>query len=113
MKSFTGEDGRKWTATALEEETPRHHGRWYMAIRPAGAEEGGGSQPPAEALALPEIRWKNRHTAERTLTTMSDFELRRRLRIALKRHSTPGMERDAFGDWKAEAPGAKGGTEAS
>jgi hypothetical protein len=104
MKTFSGEDGREWVATAREEDTPRHHGRWYMVLHPsddAGAE-----------LMIPEIRWKNRLTAERTLRTMSDFELRRRLRIGRRRHDTPGAERDPFGDWKAGGPGAKGGTRA-
>lgn len=105
MKSFKSEDGREWMATAREEDTPRHHGRWYMVIHPA--------DDPSQELAVPEIRWKNRHTAERTLRTMSDFELRRRLRIGTRRHDSPGMERDTFGDWKAEAPGAKGGTESA
>ena len=104
MKTFSDKDGREWVATAREEDTPRHHGRWYLVLHPSGAED----QP----LAVPEIRWKTRHTAERTLGTMSDFELRRRLRIATRRHDPPGMQRDTFGDWKAKAPGAKGGTEA-
>lgn len=104
MKSFTGEDGQEWVATAREEDTPRHHGRWYLVLHPADSH--------APELALPEIRWKNRYTAERTLATMSQFELRRRLRIAAQRHSPPGMNRDAFGEWKGAAPGAKGGTEA-
>ncbi|MFW5951102.1 MAG: hypothetical protein ACOCVZ_03190 [Gemmatimonadota bacterium] len=103
MKSFKSDSGREWVATAREEDTPRHHGRWYMVLR---APDSGLE------LALPEIRWKNRYTAERTLSTMSDFELRRRLRIASRRHEAPGMDRDDFGAWKAEAPGAKGGTAA-
>jgi hypothetical protein len=101
MKNFTTEDGRGWVASAREEDTPRHHGRWYLVMHPAE-----GDTPE---LAVPEIRWKTRRTAERTLRTMSEFELRRRLRIATRRHDTPGLERDTFGDWKAEAPGAKGG----
>ena len=104
MKTFSDENGREWVATAREEDTPRHHGRWYMVLHPAGAED--------EALAVPEIRWKNRHTAERTLSTMSDFELRRRLRIGARRHDTPGAQRDPFGDWKSGGPGSKGGTRA-
>jgi hypothetical protein len=104
MKRFTAEDGREWVATALEEDTPRHHGRWYLALHPADDTE--------LELAVPEVRWKNRHTAERTLATMSDFELQRRLRIAARRHEMPGMERTPFGAWKAGGPGAKGGTDA-
>lgn len=104
MKHFTDEDGREWVATALEEDTPRHHGRWYLVLRPADSDD--------VELMLPEVRWQSRHTAERTLRTMSDFELRRRLRIASRRHDAPGAPRDPFGSWNAGAPGAKGGTEA-
>ncbi len=104
MKSFTAEDGREWVATAREEDTPRHHGRWYLVLHPA--------ESAVPELAVPEVRWKTRHTAERTLATMSDFELQRRLRIAARRHEVPGMERTPFGAWKAGGPGSKGGTEA-
>lgn len=103
MKTFTAEDGREWVATAHEEDTPRHHGRWYLVLHPADAAD----QP----LAVPEIRWKTRRTAERTVRSMSDFELKRRVRIAVRRRESPGVERDTFGDWKTAAPGAKGGTE--
>lgn len=102
MKRFTTENGREWVATAREEDTPRHHGRWYLVLHPA---EGNGTE-----LVVPEIRWKSRHTAERTLGTMSDFELRRRLRVAARRHEVPGMDRDPYGAWKTGGPGAKGGT---
>ena len=104
MKSFNAEDGREWIATAREEDTPRHHGRWYLVLHPADQAE--------PELAVPEIRWKTRHTAERTLQTMSDFELQRRLRIATRRHDAPGMERNPFGGWKSGGPGTKGGSEA-
>lgn len=104
MKLFTAEDGREWVATAREEDTPRHHGRWYLVLRPA---DGQGTD-----LALPEIRWKNQNTAQRTLETMSEFELRRRLRMAARRHETPGMDRSPFGAWQDGGPGAKGGTAA-
>ena len=103
MKTFKAEDGREWVATAREEETPRHHGRWYMVLHPADADR--------PELMIPEIRWKNRLTAERTIQTMSEFELRRRLRIGARRHDVPGAERDPFGAWKTGAPGARGGTE--
>lgn len=104
MKRFTDDGGREWVATALEEETPRHHGRWYLVLHPA---DGSGPE-----LMLPEVRWQTRETAHRTLRTMSDFELRRRLRIASGRQDPPGAARDPFGGWKARAPGARGGTQA-
>lgn len=77
MRSFTDESGQEWVANALEEVTPRHHGRWYLVFHPAGAED--------RTVALPDVRWQNRETAERTLRTMSETELRRRLRIATGR----------------------------
>lgn len=104
MRKFTGEDGRDWVATAAEEDTPRHHGRWYLVLHPADAD--------TERLILPEVRWQNRMTAERSIRTMSDFELRRRLRMAARRHEPPGLDRNPFGQWKAGDPDARGGTAA-
>ena len=74
MRTFQSENGQRWVAGAREEDTPRHHGRWYMILHPESDESG--------LLALPEVRWQTRATAERTLETMSLFELRRRLAIA-------------------------------
>lgn len=71
MRSFTDEQGREWVATALEEDTPRHHGRWYLVFHPADDE--------TPLLAMPEVRWQTRATARRTLATIATFELRRRL----------------------------------
>lgn len=78
MRTFSDTTGSEWIASAREEETPRHHGRWFLTFRTttAGA--------PAD-YALPEIRWQNRQTAERTIRTMSDGELRRRLDLARAR----------------------------
>lgn len=80
MRTFQSETGERWVAGAREEDTPRHHGRWYMILHPE-------SQPDT-ALPLPEVRWQTRATAERTLATMSLFELRRRLDIARRRAAT-------------------------
>lgn len=77
MRTFTDESGRAWVATALEEDTPRHHGRWYLVFHPEGEAD--------EALALPDVRWQTRETAERTIRTMSEMELNRRLAIARER----------------------------
>lgn len=77
MKTFTDERGAAWVATAREENTPRHHGRWYLVFHPAADEN--------RVLAMPEVRWQTRATAERTLRTMSDFELRRRIHLLLER----------------------------
>lgn len=102
MKTFTDEQGREWVATAREEATPRHHTRWYLVLHPADADE--------PQFAVPEVRWQTRATAERTLRTMSEFELRRRLRLGRGRAASGRPARDAVGDWKAGGPGAQGGT---
>ena len=75
MKTFTDEEGVAWVAGAREEDTSRHHTRWYLVI------EG----PDGTLFGVPEVRWQTRATAERTLRTMSDFELRRRLHIVRER----------------------------
>ncbi len=80
MRTFQTESGERWIAGAREEDTPRHHGRWYMILHP--------ENQPDTVLALPEVRWQTRATAERTLATMSLFELRRRLDIAQRRAAT-------------------------
>lgn len=77
MKSFTDENGQRWVATALEEETPRHHGRWYLVLHP--------ENDTRNVLPIPEVRWQTAATAARTLRTMSDFELRRRLNSVQQR----------------------------
>lgn len=80
MRTFQSESGERWVAGAREEDTPRHHGRWYMILHP--------ESDASNVLALPEVRWQTRATAERTLETMSLFELRRRLAIAQGRAAT-------------------------
>jgi hypothetical protein len=77
MKQFTDEAGVAWIASAREERTPRHHQRWYLVFHPAADE--------AALLVMPEVRWQTRATAERTLRTMSEFELRRRLHTVRER----------------------------
>ena len=77
MRNFLDDQGREWTATAREEVTPRHHGRWYLAFHPA--------TDAASLIPLPEIRWQTARSAERTLGTMSEFELLRRLLAARSR----------------------------
>jgi hypothetical protein len=79
MKSFASENGERWVASAAREDTDRHHGIWYMIFHREG--------DIRERVPVGEVRWQTRATAERTLRTMSDFELRRRLQSALARHS--------------------------
>ena len=79
MKVFTDEQGNRWVATAARENTQRHHGVWYMIFHP--------EDDPSTRLDVFEVRWQTKATAARTLRTMSDFELRRRLHSAIVRHS--------------------------
>lgn len=78
MRSFMDQEGRGWIATAREEETPRHHGRWHFVFHT-------DALPTNLELALPEVRWQSRETAERTILTMSENELLRRLAVARAR----------------------------
>lgn len=84
MRRFTDEEGREWIASAHEEETPRHHGRWYLVFEPA---DGAGAAHP-----MPEVRWQTRRTAERTIKTMAEHELRRRIGWLMERF--PGATRE-------------------
>lgn len=81
MKEFKDENGGTWVASAARENTERHHGVWYLIFHPAG----DASNP----LAVDEVRWQTEATAARTLRTMSEFELRRRLKSAIARNE-PG-----------------------
>jgi hypothetical protein len=78
VKEFTDTDGRRWIASAVEETGTDYKGRFYMVLSPA---EGGNE------IALREIRWNTERTARRTIETMSEVELRRRLRSAQGRSS--------------------------
>ena len=79
MKTFKDDEGKEWVATAAEEATPRHHGTWYMVFRGPAADN--------TEYPVPEVRWQTAATAARTLRTMSDFELRRRLKSAVLRET--------------------------
>lgn len=80
MRSFRDHDGRGWTADIATTEGPDYKGRYYFVLRP---EEGEGE------VALVDVRWNSERTARRTLETMSEVELRRRLRSAVGRASIP------------------------
>ena len=77
MRTFLDEDGSLWQVDVAERPGGDYKGRFHLMLRPDG-EDGQG-------LELPEVRWNSRYTAERTVRTMSDVELRRRLRSALGR----------------------------
>ena len=78
MKTFKAENGETWVAGAAREDTERHHGVWYLVFHREGE---------SDRLPVAEVRWQTRATAERTLRTMSEFELRRRLNSAIARHT--------------------------
>lgn len=78
MRVFKDENGNAWVATAAEEATPRHHGRWYLVFHP--------EHDATNVYDVPEIRWQTAATAKRTLDTMAEFELRRRINTAQLRH---------------------------
>lgn len=82
MRTFQDEEGRRWRATVRERPGPDYKGSFYFFVHP----EGGAEE---EGTALLDIRWNSRRTAERTLETMSEFELRRRLRSARGRTGNP------------------------
>ena len=73
MRTFEDGDGRAWEASVRERPGPDYKGRFYLHMVPEGSDEGDG-------VALVDIRWNSERTARRTLETMSEVELRRRLR---------------------------------
>lgn len=81
MRQFTDAAGRAWLATIREEAGTDYKGRFYLLLTPADRAE--------EELPLEDIRWNSERTARRTIETMSEVELRRRLRSALGRAGAP------------------------
>ena len=94
MKEFQDDQGRGWVAEVRSRPGQDYTGRYYYFVRPADGSED-------EGLELRDLRWNSRKTAERTLRTMSDVELRRRLRQARGRVARPG-------NTMAELPSATG-----
>lgn len=78
MREFTDAAGRTWQAWVREEPGTDYKGRFYLVLSPRDAGED-------EAASLEDVRWNSERTARRTLATMSEVELRRRLRSALGR----------------------------
>lgn len=76
MREFTDGQGAAWIATVRERVGPDYKGRFYFWVEPKAGGEG---------VPLLDVRWNSARTAERTLKTMSEVELRRRLRSALGR----------------------------
>ncbi|MBI4540669.1 MAG: hypothetical protein HY704_14305 [Gemmatimonadetes bacterium] len=78
MREFVDEQGRRWRAGARREPVLDFKGRWYLAFQSL---DGAVEVEPA----LRDVRWNSRQTAERTLATMAEVELCRRLHWALGR----------------------------
>lgn len=81
-REFPDEDGNTWVATIRKRKGKDFKGRYYFFVRPVEGDEGDGH-------ALVDVRWNSPRTAARTLRTMSEVELRRRLRSARGRAETP------------------------
>ena len=85
MREFLDEDGQPWLATIQTEGGLDYKGCHYLYLVPQGEGEEGG-------YGLEDVRWNSRGTAARTLSTMSEVELRRRLRSARGRgRGSPGF----------------------
>jgi len=76
MREFTDGAGAGWIATVRERPGPDYKGRYFFWVEPR---DGG------EGVALLDVRWNSERTAQRTLETMSEVELRRRLKSAVGR----------------------------
>ncbi len=74
MREFIDEQGVTWRASIEGRDGIDYQGRYHFVARPA---DGSGAP-----VALEDVRWNSEHTARRTLETMSEVELRRRLRSA-------------------------------
>ncbi|MDP2958755.1 MAG: hypothetical protein Q8N53_20185 [Longimicrobiales bacterium] len=83
MRDFTDQAGQGWTARVASQSGPDYKGRFHLVMRPASGD--------ADEVALEDVRWNGERTARRTLETMSEAELRRRLRSALGRASEPAV----------------------
>ncbi len=78
MREFKDEAGHSWIATSVERADGDYKGRFALFIYPKTSGESQG-------VSLADVRWNSARTATRTLTTMSEVELRRRLCSALGR----------------------------
>tara|TARA_Y100000590_G_scaffold175894_1_gene201013 strand:+ start:8047 stop:8310 length:264 start_codon:yes stop_codon:yes gene_type:complete len=84
MMEFLNEDGRSWMATVILNPGTDYKGRYHFYFHP---KEGLDD----EGVDLLDVRWNSRETAEKALATMSEVELRKRLRSALGRSSSHSL----------------------
>lgn len=78
MRSFSDGNGTQWTASVRELLGPDYKGRYFLVLTSENGRE-------AELI---DVRWNAERTARHTLETMSETELRRRLRSAVGRRPT-------------------------
>ena len=78
MLEFADETGASWTAAVAEQPGPNYKGRFILQIASADGDQ---------VFTLPEVAWNSTQAAQRTLDTMSEVELRRRLRACLRREN--------------------------
>jgi hypothetical protein len=78
LRDFADADGRPWQASVFEEAGTDYKGRLYMVLSPSDRDDGS-------TVKLEDVRWNSERAARRSLETMSEVELRRRLRSALGR----------------------------
>ena len=78
MRTFKDEGGATWVASVRERIGGDYKGRFSFVIAP-----DGGTQ--AQEVVLRDVKWNSRRTAERTLQTMAESELKRRLKSAVGR----------------------------
>lgn len=84
MTEFLDEDRRAWVVTVRSESGTDYKGRHYLHLHPKGGSDD-------EGVSLLDVRWNSLGAAERALATMSEVELRRRLRSAVGRASSPPL----------------------
>jgi hypothetical protein len=82
MRAFRDEHGAGWVATVRARPGRDYKGRYYFFLHPQAARD-------EEGIALLDVRWNSERTAQRTLMTMSEVELRRRLASARGRGGLP------------------------
>ncbi len=75
MREFADESGQVWVGTIQKARGDDYKGSFYFVFHEKAESEG-------TLVSLTDVRWNSERTAERTLRTMSDVELRRRLRSA-------------------------------
>jgi hypothetical protein len=89
MREFQDHEGRAWVAAIDRRPGQDFKGRYFFVAHPRDAAGEGG-----ERVVLDDVRWNSVKTARRTLETMSDVELRRRLRSARGRAASPLFVKD-------------------